>query len=385
VTDVSITVKALVSIVYPSFHIETDGTNRICTATAGDGIGIEATTGATNGTWYVTQYDGPSGVQLQQVQVPVASTGGTLFYDDGGEPPGGYTNQWLYYAVSIGPPAPAGAQPLLGRNRFKFWLSHPPQPAGEITCYDRLMLPGNSGDRQYAVTAMQTVATMSSFTCSPVDFPLGVWTVNNGGGTPPITDLEQAFACTAMQASLSRQPYDAGYGTNSVTQIPSLPINNFFIMGEGATNGDGVALAVEIQGNFADTQLSENSLKSFGFAKTNALALAVFASCRVGDGSLMRFVLRNNDVAGQISSGARAQQHIRWCFGLGWKQDKSRDWQIYDYLSWWAFYSAYCTGSGFQYTLDGAMDQAKGATAGNGANGAVWSGCQGMTLDKTVP
>ncbi len=388
ITDYSITVAAPFGMVYPVVHIESEGSNRICAATAGDGIAIEATTTATNGTWTITQFDGPSGVQLQQVQVPVASTGGTLMYDDGGEPAGGYTNAWFDYTISIVPP-PGGAHSL-GRpsnppnippgNRLRFWLTHPRQPAGEITCYDSLALPGNNGDKQYALTAMQTVATMFTYTCYSVDLPNGVWQISGGNGNPPITDLNQPFTWTALQASLARSEYDAGFGTNATLQIPFQPINNFFIMGEGGTNGAGVGVEVDDLGNYSDNVLSEESLDNYGFAKTNALAVAVFVSCSVGDGPLMKYVLRNNGISGQIPDGVRTGQHVRWCFGLGWNQPVSRDWQVYDFVSWWAFDAAL-----YGITFDAAVGRAAGQTSGNGGVGATWSGCAGMHVSDTVP
>ena len=388
ITDYSITVAASFGMVYPMVDLENDGSNRICAATAGDGISIQATTTATNGTWTITQFDGPSGVQLQQVQVPVASTGGTLMYDDGGEPAGGYTNEWFYYTISIVPASGsvqhrnASSNPpnIPPGNRLKFWLTHPRQPAGEITAYDATVLPTDSGDPSFALSVLQSgVATMFSYTCYPVDFPLGVWQGNYSGNVP-ITTVTQPFAWTALQASLAGSEYDAGFGTNSALQIPTLPINEFFILGESGTNGAGVGLQVQGQDSYPDDILSQESLENFGFNKTNGLALAVFAACSIGDGPLMKFVLRNNGVGGQISPTTRQNQHIRWCFGLGWNQPKSQDWQIFDFISWWTFEAA-----AYNYSFDYAVSQAQYNTGGNGGIGAVWSGCQAMTISKTMP
>jgi hypothetical protein len=401
VTDFTVTIQNLVNLVFPVLTIRDIGNgNRVLAGTAGAGIAIQATTSATNGTWVITQYDGPSGAQLQQVQVPVASTGGVLQYNDGGEPPGGYTNAWFDFSVTIGLPDQQTTL-LIGRpnfppsipptNRFRVYPTGPHYPAGEITCYDHTALPSNSGDRQYAITAMQTVATMASFTCYPIDFPSGVWTAVNPLVTPPTTSLyeESVWGWDAINASLCKIDYEISMtGTGWTTQTPSFAINNFFINGHGGTNGAGVAIGV--QGTADNDQVSQASLAEYGFDtttnKATGLALAVFASCRIGDGPLMKLVLRNNGVYGQISGTTRAQKSLRWFWGLGWNQDKVQDWQIYDFIAWWAYYSAYLTtGNTFQYSFDAAIQQALNATAGNGGVGAVWTGCQGMTLDKTLP
>jgi hypothetical protein len=236
---------------------------------------------------------------------------------------------------------------------------------------------------------MQTEAVMQSFTCYAIDFPNGVWTPIDPGENPPITSLNQesVWGWEAVNGALADTDYNISLNGQDSTQQPQFPINNFFINGHGGTNGAGIALGV--QGEAINDQVSIESLKGYGFYKTNkncGLALAVFASCRIGNGPMMQFVLRNNKINGQITPTVQQQMHVRPCFGLGWNQDKPQDSQIYDYIAWWAYYSAYLNANNsFQYSFVQAMDQAKNQTYGNGAVGAVWSGCQATKLSDTVP
>lgn len=397
VTDFTVTIQNLIDVQFPILGIEslTNG-SRVLSGSAGSGIAIQATTSATNGNWLVTEYDGPSGAQLQQIQVPVASTGGVLQYNDGGEPSGGYTNAWFEFTITIAS-TNQGAGPLFGRpsmppsipptNRFRIYPTGPHYPAGEITCYDHNALPGNNSDKQYAMTAMQTEATMQSFTCYPIDFPNGVWTAVNPLQNPPTTSLyqESVWGWEAVNGSLADTNYTIALSGQWTNQTPSFAINNFFINGHGGTNGAGIAEGV--QGEADNDQVSLQSLKSYQFSKKKSgLALAVFASCRIGNGPMMQFVLRNSGINGQISTARQQALNIRGCFGLGWNIDKPQDSQIYDYIAWWAYYSAYLNaGNNFQYTFVQAMAQASSQTFGNGGDGAVWSGCEAARLSDTVP
>lgn len=402
VTDFTVTIASLIDVQFPILSIDDVGNgNRMMTGTAGSGIAILATTSATNGNWVLTEYDGPSGTQLQQVQVPVASTGGVLQYNDGGEPPGGYTNAWFEFTITIGSTNEQSQQsplPLFGRprqppsipatNRFRVYPTGPHYPAGEITCYDPHSLSTDSFNNQYAMTAMQTEATMQSFTCYPIDFPNGVWTAINPYGNIPTTSLYQyPWNWIAVNASLAYSNYTITVNGQDAVQTVGFPINNFFINGDGGTNGAGIALGV--MGGSANDQVSIDTLKSWGFYKTNrgcGLALAVFACCQIGNGPMMQFVLRNSKINGQISPTVQQQLNIRPCFGLGWNGPKSNDWQIYDYIAWWAYYAAYLTpNNSFEYSFNDAMTQAQNQTSGNGYVGVVWSGCQGVNLGQTVP
>ncbi len=233
---------------------------------------------------------------------------------------------------------------------------------------------------------MQTEAMMQSFTCYPIDFPNGVWTEV---GNPPATSLyqESVWGWRAVNNSLANTNYDIYLNGQWNTQNPQLPINNFFINGHGATNGAGEAVGV--QGGGDNDQISIASLANAGFSKTNkssGLALAVFASCRIGNGPMMQFVLRNGGKSGQIPITVWKSNNIAPCFGLGWTIDKSQTDDIYDYVAWFAVYAAALKPDNtFQNTFDGAMGLARQQTYGNGYMGAVWSGCQGINLGQTIP
>lgn len=157
---------------------------------------------------------------------------------------------------------------------------------------------------------------MSAFIYNPIDIQDGIYV---SGSNPVAVDLNQTNGWTALQAMLADKPYRR-YG---VPQQVDRPIDFVAVDAHGAALSEDANSAFGIQGpgGYADNQVSQFSLRSFGFDRsTNAVALAIFTGCKIGDGPFMRYLLRDKGLWHQISAATATSQHIRPCFGLGWAQ-----------------------------------------------------------------
>ena len=202
----------------------------------------------------------------------------------------------------------------------------------------------------------------------------GYWqTVNN----PTANSLDVPWGWTALNFGLANSPYVPG--DMSPLQTPDRPILGLAVHGHGGVTDAGVALGV--QGPKAN-QLTQASLEDAGFNKqTNAIAMAIFTGCRIGNSPFMQFILRDNGQPGQFTPITARAEKIRPCFGLGWTIDVPNNTDIFDWLTYFTLFATENDGTTFNLTLDQAVSQANQNAPGSGSNGVVWSGEQGTALD----
>jgi len=140
-TDITVTNSRLVSIVSPVFSLVPDGNNRIAASGGGYGIGFEAVTTATNGTWIVNVYD-PAGNLFESSSIAVTNIGQDIIYDDGSTVDSEYPDTYYDIQVTVNPP---GSQPLVAQNNppspvetktIRVHLLPPKPTAGSIVGYD---------------------------------------------------------------------------------------------------------------------------------------------------------------------------------------------------------------------------------------------------------
>jgi hypothetical protein len=198
---------------------------------------------------------------------------------------------------------------------------------------------------------------------------------------PTANNLNVPWGWTALNFGLAGQPYTPG--DMSPLQTPDRPILGVMVHGHGGLDNSGVAMG--IQGPNANDQLTQASLSDphngSGFVKgSNAVAIAIFTGCRIGNGPFMQFILRNNGQSGQFSPTTAMAQKIRPCFGLGWTDDEPNNTDIFDWLTYFTLFATENDGSTFYYTLDNAVLQANQNAPGNSGNHVVWSGEQGISL-----
>jgi hypothetical protein len=393
-TDITITNSRMVSIVSPFLALESNGTNRIAASSGGYGVALKAVTEATNGTWDIKQFN-PDGTLYNEVTATIADVGQTVIFDDNSTPDTDFPVPYYDLEVSViptaqphlqnDPPAPTQTKTI------RVWLLPRRSNTGSITAYDDTLLPSNNGDKQFVLSVMQNgESEMSDFVCYPVDIQDGNYVVGNNAVA---VDLNQRYGWTALQAMLSGSSYhhfDIGSSTWSYPQIDR-PINFVAVDAHGVVITEDADSAYGLQGppGFADNQVTQFSLRDFHFDKrTNAVAIAIFTGCRIGNGPFMHFILRNKGLWGQISSSTATAQHIRPCFGLGWTSDTfgGADLDQWYWMSYFTLFSTELGGSGsspFAYSLDAAVGQANFYYPA-GSDGVLWSGVQGMTLDQAA-
>jgi hypothetical protein len=381
-TDVTVTNYRLVGIVSPVLSLVPDGTNRIAAAAGQYGIGFEAVTTATNGTWVVNAYD-PAGNLFESSSMDVTNIGQDIIYDDGSTVDSVYPAPYYDLEITVEPP---GNQPLAQNNPpapvdtqyIRVYLLPPKPNAGSITGYDPTVIQelGNNSDEQYALQVL-TDGVSQMF-----EFIYQIENIQNNGlwqtvGQPTANNLNVPWGWTALNYGLADQPYGSA-GLNPV-QTPDRPVLGVMVHGHGGLL-NGVALGV--QGESDNDQLSQASLEAAGFNKqTNAVALAIFTGCRVGGGPFMQYIIRNNGVSGQFSPSTAVKQKIRPCFGLGWTVDvPATTTDIYDWLTYYTLYATENDGSSFTYNLDQAVSLANQNAPGVGGIGVLWSGEQGITM-----
>jgi hypothetical protein len=380
-TDFTITNYRLVSVVSPMLSLVPNGTNRVAASSGEYGIGFEAVTTATNGTWVVNVYD-PAGNLFENGSIAVTNVGQVITFDDGSTVNSVYPSPYYNIVVTVVPP---GNQPLAPNNPpapvntqyIRVYLLPPKPNAGSITGYDQeaIQALGNNSDEQYAIQVLTDgVSQMFAFVYQ-------IENIQNNGywqtvGSPMANSLNVPWGWTALNYGLAGEPYYPG--NISPQQTPDRPILGVMVHGHGGLNPAGVALGV--QGPSANDQLSQESLEEAGFNKaTNAVAMAIFTGCRIGGGPFMQYILRNNGVSGQFSPSTAATQKIRPCFGLGWTIDKPNNTDVFDWLTYFTLYATENDGSTFTYTLDQAVSLANQNAPGSGGNGVLWSGEQGIT------
>lgn len=380
-TDITVTNYRLVSLVSPVLSLTPDGTNRIASSAGSYGIAFEAVTTATNGTWVINVYD-PAGNLFESSSADVTNIGQVITFDDGSTVNSVYPDPYYDIEVTVEPP---GNQPLVQDNppapvetkKIRVYLLPPKPNAGSITGYDQQALPSGSSDQQYAIQVLtQGVSQM-------FEFIYQIENIQNNGywqtvSSPTANSLDVPWGWTALNAGLAGSSYIPG--NSSPQQTPDRPILGVMVHGHGGLTQSGVALGV--QGPNANDQLSQASLEGWGFNKqTNAVALAIFTGCRIGNGPFLQYILRNNGVTGQFSPSTAATQKIRPCFGLGWTVDVPNNTDVFDWLTYFTLFATENNGSTFTYTLDQAVSQANQNAPGSGGNGVTWSGEQGTALD----
>ncbi|MGO8766089.1 MAG: hypothetical protein ACLQSR_13260 [Limisphaerales bacterium] len=381
-TDFTITNYRLISIVSPVLSLAPDGTNRIAASAGEYGISFEAVTTATNGTWVVNAYD-PAGNLFESSSMDVTNIGQDIIYDDGSTVDSIYPAPYYDLEVTVQPP---GDQPLaqndppasVNTQYIRVYLLPPKPNAGSITAYDGTVIQelGNSSDEQYAIQVL-TDGVSQMF-----EFIYQIENIQNNGlwqtvSQPTANNLNAPFGWTALNAGLAGSSYYPG----GQEQTPDRPILGVMVHGHGGLL-NGVALGV--QGESPDDQLSQASLSGtngWGFVKgSNAVALAIFTGCRIGNGPFMQFILRNNGQSGQFTPNTALAQKIRPCFGLGWTDDEPINTDVFDWLTYFTLYATENDGSTFYYTLDNAVSQANQNAPGSAGNHVVWSGEQGISL-----
>jgi hypothetical protein len=395
ITDITITNHREISIVAPFLAFEANGTNRIAASSGGYGVAFHLATTDTNGTWDIKQFK-PDGTLYNELQAAVTNIGQNVIYDDGSTPNTVFPDPYYDFTISVlpnsskanklsNPPAPVGTK------TFRVWLIPPRSHTGSIVGYDDTLLPSNSSDRQTILGVMQDgESSMSDFVCYPIDIQDGNYVVSQN---PVAVDLNQptGWNWTALQAMLSGSSYHH-YDTSSgwTWQNVGLPINFVAVEAHGAVISEDANSAFGLQGpsSFKYSQVTQFSLRDWGFdRKTNAVAIAIFTGCRLGDGPFVRYILRDNGLWHQISQATATAQHIRPCFGLGWTTDTvAGDLDQWTWVSYFTLFASEVGGSGsspFAYTLDGAVSQANFYWPA-GSDGVIWSGTQGMTLDQAA-
>lgn len=390
-TDVTITNYQLVSIVSPILSLESDGTNRIATAGGGYGVGFEAVTTATNGTWVVNTYD-PSGNLVGTVSADVTNIGQSIIYDDGSTPSTVFPVPYYDVQVTVNPPGgqPSGqSDPLI-----RVYLLPPRSNAGSIVAYDGTILQGLSSSDQQTVLGdlVNGLSQTFEFIYQINSIANGIWsTVSNPTATDLNTPPGVGWGWEALQAGLSGSDYSITVPPTYAwtNQTPDRPILGLAILAHGGIDNNGVAQG--FQGPFeqggSDTVTEQSLEVNYHFDKdTNAVAIAVFVGCRVGAGPFMQFILRNRGHSGQIPSNQATIEKIRPCFGIGWTQDIpiSNITSPFNWLSYWSLFATELGGTGsspFLYTLDQAYNQAQQYDPSDGV-GTIWSGTTGNTLDQ---
>lgn len=384
-TDVTITNNRLVSVVAPILELAPDGTNQMPASLGGYAVAFEAVTDAITGTWVITVQN-PDGSLVGTASAPISEVGRDILFNDGGTPSTLYPVPYYQVTVNVQTGADAAPEP----NIFWVTLLPPRGNAGSITGYDKLVLPTESGAKQFALqTLTDGESGMFNFIYHPINFGNGQW---NAVGNPFADSLDDNWGWTALQAGLSRSSYAVagipGLASGQwLTNYPDRPILGLAVESHGGADASGQIVGLASEANMNDSVVTAQTLQGWGFNKTNnAVAIAILTGCELGNSPFMNFILRNQGVKGQINSGIATALSIRPCFGLGWTTETFVG---SDQFGWVNDFTLYATelgngqnGSPFAFTLDGAFNQANLTYTGFGGYGAVWSGTSGMTLDK---
>jgi len=369
--------------VAPPLTLQTNGASLIPVSSGGYGVALEAVTTVTNGTWIINTYS-PDGTLVGQVTAPVASVGQDVLYNDGGTPDTIYP--YPYYDVEvIVDPANTGFT-----NIIRVYLLPPRLNAGAITGYDQFVLPANNTDKQFVLSVLQDGESgMASFIYQTIDFGDGNWKV---APNPTAISLNQNWGWTALQAGLAGADYRRGSAPGEPLgwhdQHPDRPISFLAVHSHGGSlsNSDTV-IGLQGPSDMNDTAVTQQSLEGWGFNKeSNAVAIAIFTGCQLGNGPFMQFILRNKGAQGQINSATAQALDIRPCFGLGWTVDVRIGTDQFQWMSYFTFFATEFgngpNNSPFEYTLDGAFGLVPQYYQGNGGQGVTWCGTAGMTLDR---